>query len=84
MIPNLSKDDAKKVKQLIDEGCHALADIAALREGLKETVDAVGEELDIAPKILNRAIRTVHKENWEELKNDFDDIDALLDSVQAK
>ncbi len=84
MIPNLTKDNTAKVKRLIDDGCIVLADITALREGLKETVNALGEELDISPKTLNKAIRTVFKEDFEKLKEDFDDIDALLDTVDAK
>jgi len=48
---------AFKLKQVINEGVTVLQEVTDLQEGLKETVKAVAEELDIKPAKLNKAIR---------------------------
>ena len=83
-IPTLNQDGIEKVKHLIDEGCNVKDDIAALNEGLKETVAAVSEELDIPAKILNKAIMTVHKANFGDQATAWDDLDMLLETVKRK
>lgn len=83
-IPTLNQDSIEKIKTLIDEGCNVKTDIAALNEGLKETVAAVSEELDIPAKILNKAIMTVFKSNFGDLENDWSDLDMLLETVKRK
>jgi len=83
-IPTLTQTSIDKIKLLIDEGCSVKTDIAALNDGLKETVAAISEELDIPAKILNRAINTVYKSNFGDLENDWSDLDMLLETVKRK
>jgi len=83
-IPTLNQEGIEKIKALIDEGCNVKEDVAALNEGLKETVAAVSEELDIPAKILNKAIMAVYKANFGDLETDWDDLDMLLETVKRK
>lgn len=83
-LPVLSNEDVKKIKTLIDDGCRVKDDVKALNEGLKETVAAIAEEMDIAPKVLNKAIMTVYKESLHEQQAELDDIDELLEIAKRK
>lgn len=83
-MPTLSTDEKEKLKRLTDEGCRVLAEIAALREGLKETVNAIAEELDIPKKTLNKAIRTAYKSDFHNQKEEFDELDELLEVIGRK
>jgi hypothetical protein len=67
-----------KIKQLVTEGTHILADVAALKEGLKDAVDAVSEELDIRPPIFNKAIRVAYKAEFERQQAAFSELEEIL------
>jgi len=45
--------DINKLKQLINEGIQVKSEMEALRDGLKDTVAAIAEEMDIKPAVLN-------------------------------
>lgn len=78
-IGSLSDSDKAKVKELITQGVSITKDIETLREGLKETVDAVAEELEIKKSVLTKAIRVAHKmsENRDELANSREELDEV-------
>jgi hypothetical protein len=58
-MAHFSPEDVKKLKQIITEGMHITEEVNVLKEGLKDTVAAIAEELDVKPAILNKAIRIV-------------------------
>lgn len=53
--------DHDKIRNLFDEGVQTLGDISSLQEGLKDTVAAIAEELDIKPAVLMNAIKLEFK-----------------------
>ncbi len=54
-------------------------EIEDLSEGLKETVKAVAEELNVKPSVINRAIKIAHKGDWSAHNEDWAEIEAILD-----
>ena len=72
-------EEKAKLERLISEGSTVLREIEDLNEGLKDTVKAVAEELNIKPSVINRAIKIAHKGNWSEHNEDFAEIEAILD-----
>ena len=72
-------EEQKKLERLISEGSTVLREIDDLQEGLKETVKAVAEELQVKPAVINKAIKIAHKGNWSEHNEDFAEIEAILD-----
>jgi hypothetical protein len=60
-MPTFSQPDIDKLKRLITDGIQVKQEEAMLREGLKDTVNAVAEELDLKPSILNKAIKVAFK-----------------------
>jgi len=82
-IGSLSESDKAKVKELITQGVAITRDVETLREGLKETVDAIAGELEIKKAVLNKAIRVAYKmqENRDALadgREELDEIEEIL------
>ncbi len=71
-------EEKAKLERLINEGSTVLREIEDLQEGLKETVKAVAEELDVKPSIINKAIKIAHKDNWKLHEEEWDEIETIL------
>jgi hypothetical protein len=80
-LDNISSEEKAKLKQLVDEGCSVLQEVDDLKGGLRDTVKAIAEELDIKPAVLNKAISIAHKARLQEAKQDFDDVETVLQTV---
>lgn len=74
-------EEKAKLERLVNEGVQIAYEIDSLKEGLKETVKAVAEELDIKPSLINKAISIAHKGNWNDVFSDFDDLETLIVTV---
>lgn len=74
-------EEKAKLEKLINEGVQIAYEIESLQEGLKDTVKAVAEELDIKPSLINKAIKIAHKGNWSDVFSDFDDLETLIVTV---
>ena len=72
-------EEKAKLERLINEGSTVLREVEDLQEGLKETVKAVAEELQVKPSVINRAIKIAHKGNWADHNEDWSEIEAILD-----
>ena len=71
-------EEKAKLERLINEGSTVLREIEDLQEGLKETVKAVAEELDVKSSIINKAIKIAHKDNWKLHEEEWDEIETIL------
>lgn len=71
-------EEKTKLERLINEGSTVLREIEDLKEGLKETVKAVAEELEIKASIINRAIVIAHKDTWKDHENSWNEIEMIL------
>jgi transposase-like protein len=54
-------DEKAKLERLVKEGVTVLQEVEDLNLGLKETVKAVAEEMDIKPSLINKAIKIAQK-----------------------
>jgi hypothetical protein len=72
-------EEKAKLERLISEGSTVLREIEDLSVGLKETIKAVAEELNIKPSVISRAVKIAHKGNWSEYNEDVGEIEAILD-----
>jgi|TARA_B110000971_G_C19870248_1_gene435797 hypothetical protein len=71
-------EEKAKLERLIKEGSNVLREVEDLNEGLKDTVKAVAEELEIKPSIINKAIRIAHKDSWNTQLEEWEEIEAIL------
>lgn len=79
---NYGPADKARIQNLINSGIDTMREIATLREGLKDTVTAVADELDIEKKVLNKAIRIAYKKSQQN-QNPIEDAQEELDQVET-
>jgi division protein CdvB (Snf7/Vps24/ESCRT-III family) len=72
-------EEKAKLERLINEGSTVLREVEDLQEGLKETVKAVAEELNIKPSVIQRAIKIAHKGDWSAYNEDWAEIESILE-----
>ena len=74
-------EEKAKLERLVNEGVTVLQEIEDLNAGLKDTVKAVAEELDIKPAMINKAIKIAQIGDWEKVADEFDDLETLVVTV---
>jgi transposase-like protein len=71
-------EEKAKLQRLVQEGVTVLQEVEDLNTGLKETVKAVAEELDIKPSLITKAIKIAQKRDWENHADAYDDLETLI------
>lgn len=74
-------EEKAKLERLVQEGVTVLQEIEDLQGGLKDTIKAVAEELDIKPALITKAIKIAQKRDWEKHADAFDDLETLVTTV---
>ena len=74
-----SEDEKIKLTRLVEEGMRTLHEIDTLREGLTETIKAIGEELEIKPAVLKKAISIAHKASLNDENRRHDELNQILE-----
>ena len=74
-------EEKAKLERLVNEGVTVLQEVEDLSTGLKETVKAVAEELDIKPSMINKAIKIAQKGEWHKVSDEFDDLETLIVTI---
>ena len=71
-------EEKAKLERLVNEGVTVLQEVEDLNMGLKETVKAVAEELDIKPSMINKAIKIAQKGEWHKAVDEFEDLETIM------
>ena len=74
-------EEQAKLKRIIDEGSNVLQEVEDVNAGLKDTVKAVAEELEVKPALINKAIKIAHKGEWSKYSEAFDSLENLIIAV---
>ena len=74
-------EEKAKLQRLVDEGVTVLQEIEDLQAGLKDTVKSVAEELDMKPALINKAIKVAKNMDWDNHKDEFEDLETLVVTV---
>ena len=74
-------EEQTKIKQLINEGVNVMQEVDDLNGGLTDTIKSIGEELEIKPSVLKKAIKIVHKSDFQKHADDMSELEHLLASV---
>jgi len=80
-VRNFNESEKQKLMQIIKEGSQVLGEIDDLRGGLRDTVKAVAEEMEIKPAMVNKAISIAHKDNYKSIQDNMDLLDSILHAV---
>jgi hypothetical protein len=76
-----NQEEVARLKKLIQEGDQVLHEVDALSTGLRETVKAIAEEMDIKPSILMKAVKVAHKAKFTDERDNFDELETILEVV---
>ena len=74
-------EEKAKLERLVREGVTVLQEVEDLQMGLKETVKAVAEELDVKPALINKAIKIAQKRDWDKHYDAFDDLETIITTL---
>ena len=80
-IRTFGPSEIAKLKQLMNEGIQVPGEVEALREGLKDTVKAISEEMDMKPATLNKAIRIAYKNEFAQVQDSFSAVEEVLQAT---
>jgi hypothetical protein len=80
-IRSFSDSEINKLKQLVSEGIQVTGEVETLREGLRDTVKAIAEEMDMKPAVLNKAIRIAYKNEFANVQDSFNAVEEVLQAV---
>ena len=80
-LRTFNPSEIAKLKQLMNEGIQVTGEVEALREGLKDTVKAISEEMDMKPATLNKAIRIAYKNEFAQVQDSFSAVAEVLQAV---
>ena len=75
---NFNEAEKQKLIQIINQGSQVLGEVDDLKSGLKDTVKALAEELELKPAIINKAISIAHRDNHTGISDDMDLVDSIL------
>jgi hypothetical protein len=81
---SFSPDQIAKLKRIIQEGVQVKREIDDLNVGLKETVAAIAEEMEIKPAVLNKAITKAFKGDFDKDQSDLEAVEEILDVTGNK
>ena len=75
------QDEKAKSERLVNEGAQVMQEVQDLQEGLKETVKAISEELNVKTALINKAIKVAHKGDWHKVADEFEDLETIVATV---
>ena len=81
---SFNPEQIAKLKRIIQEGVQVKREVDDLNVGLKETVAAIAEEMDIKPAVLNKAITKAFKGDFDKDQSDFDAMEEILEVTGNK
>jgi hypothetical protein len=74
----LSTEDQKRLREIVDQGVKVTQELQDLRDGLKDTVKAVADELNITPGDLKEAIRLAFNGKIADKKESMSVVEEIL------
>jgi hypothetical protein len=77
-MKTLNTEEQAKIKHVIESGIKVKQEVKDLSDGLRDTVKAVAEELEIKPALLSKAIAVAFKESLAAEKHDIEELEELL------
>jgi hypothetical protein len=81
---SFTPEQIAKLKKIIQEGVQVKREIDDLSVGLKETVAAIAEEMEIKTAVLNKAITKAFKGDFDKDQSDLEAVEEILDVTGNK
>jgi DNA repair ATPase RecN len=82
VIPS-SPDDRAKVQAALKEMSAAMTRIEAERDYINESLKMLEDSFELPKKYMRKVARVYHKQNINEVKNEFSDIEDIYTAVTS-
>ena len=76
-----NQEEKLKLTAIINEGSQVMHEIETLTGGLKDTIAALAEEMEIKPGVLKKAIKLAHKSEFGREQSDHELLETILTTV---
>jgi|TARA_R110000737_G_scaffold41007_1_gene61550 hypothetical protein len=77
-----NSEEVAKLTQVINDGMKVKQELKDLSEGLRDTVKAVAEEMEIKPAVLTKAVNIAFKESLSAEREDFEYLETILEAAK--
>jgi hypothetical protein len=77
-----NSEEVAKLTQVINDGIKVKQEVKDLSEGLRDTVKAVAEEMEIKPAVLTKAVNIAFKESLSAEREDFEYLETILEAAK--
>lgn len=75
---NISEHHKTRLKEFIKQGSHIKQEIADLSDSLKDLSKTIGEEIDVKPALLNKALSVAFKNKADDERENFTTVEEIL------
>lgn len=82
IIPS-SPDDRQKVRSSLTEISNSLTRIEAERDHINEILQTLQDEFDLPKKHMRKVAKVYHKQNINEVKEEFSDIEDIYNAISS-
>ena len=76
IIPS-SESDRQKIRGVISDISNSMTRIDSEKDYIKQALNGLSETVGIPKKILSKMARIYHKQNMNDVKTEFDDIETV-------
>lgn len=80
-MAKLNTETIARLRQVVIDGCQVLQEVEDLKEGLNDTIKAIAEELEVKPSQLMKVIKTSHKSDLNQKREEFDELEEMLNAI---
>ena len=80
-VRNFNDAEKQKLIQIISQGSQVLGEVEDLKSGLKDTVKAIAEELELKPALINKSISVAHIGNYQNIADEMDTLEIILNTA---
>ena len=77
-----NQEEIARLKKLVQEGDQVLYEVDALNTGLRETIKAIADEMELKPALLSKVVNVAYKESLSAERQEFEDLEHILEVVK--
>lgn len=80
-MAKLNTETIARLRQVVIDGTQVLQEVEDLKAGLTDTVKAIAEELEVKPAQLMKVIKSSHRSDLNQKREEFDEFEEMLNAI---